>query len=101
MKSNIIFSFVLILLITISCKKDSETINSRNFIEINGDKRLFGSNLDLHLFIDHGTYDLGIYDAQYSKEIAGYLVDRLEIHLVITDSNLLDNTTDALKLIIK
>jgi len=94
MKSNIIFYFILILLITTSCKKDSETIGSTNFIEINSDKRLIGSNLDLHLMIDNGEYNCEIYDAQYSKEIAGYPVDRIEIHLLITDSNLLNNNNN-------
>jgi len=91
MKIKIIFSFFLIQLFLFSCKKDAEVTIIKNFIEINGDKRIFGSNLDLHLFIDHDMWDLEIYDTQYSKEIAGYPIDKIEIRILITDSNLLNN----------
>lgn len=92
MKSKILFYFVLILLITSSCKKDSETFISKDFIEINGDKRIIESKSNIHLYIDHNIYDnefeYQFDDKQYSKEIAGYSNDGINFRILITERNL-------------
>lgn len=97
MKPKVLFSFVLILLITQSCKKDSETIFSKDFIEINGDKRRIESKSNIRLFIDHNKYtnefDYQFEDKHYSKEIAGYSNDAINFRFLITEGNLSTNFT--------
>ncbi len=97
MKTKIICSFVLILLIASSCKKDSETIIvSRDFIEINGDKRIISTKSNEHYLGDKNMYnnifEYEFEDKLHSKEIGGYPIDGLEFRIIITDSNLNNNT---------
>jgi len=91
MITKAIFYFILFISLTIGCKDEPETIMNRDFIEINGDKRIMGANTTMHIMVNNEGYTFEINDTQYSKEIAGYPIDRLQFRVIINDSKLLSN----------
>lgn len=91
MKTKYIF-ILLLFFVILSCKKDSETISSGNFIEINGDKRIIDATNENVIF-EYGTWgDPAWYytltDNQFSAGIAGLPNNNLYFSIQIWDINL-------------
>lgn len=98
MKTKYIFALILFLFM-LSCKKDSETVQSGNFIEINGDRRIIDATNE-NVTFEYGTWgepgwQYIITDNQFSTGIAGLPNNNLEIIITIWDSNLSKNNYEV------
>lgn len=97
MKTQLTLIIIFSVLI-VNCKKDNDSASltsitiSKNFIEINGDKRIIDATNENVLF-EYGTwgepgYEFSLTDKQFSSGIAGLPNNNLHISIQIWDINL-------------